>query len=139
MDLGELVAAKRRDDVRAEELLVAAGGRRLVRLATAIEDRAVVRAGDQDLGGLGDRLRRRRSHRAAAESDLGVLAPQLGRAQRWEGPPHLPACPRVVRLRLVARRAVTPSALVVRLAAASVTSADPGSHGPTDARPGADV
>jgi hypothetical protein len=105
MDLRELVAAERRDDICTEQLLIATGGRRLVGLGAAVEDRAVVRAGDQDLGGLGDRLRGRRSHRAAAQRDLRILAPELRRGQRGEGPPHLTAGPRVVRLRLVARRA----------------------------------
>ncbi|HEV7175826.1 MAG TPA: hypothetical protein VGN29_10060 [Solirubrobacteraceae bacterium] len=128
VDLRQLEAAERRHDVGLEQLLVAASGRRLVGLASAVEDRAVVRAGDQDLGGLGDRLRCRRPHRAAPQSDLRVLAPQLRRTQRRERSPDLPAGPGVVRLRLVGRLAIAPAAPVSRLAAASVTSADPGSH-----------
>ena len=87
-----------------------------------------MRADDQYLGGLGDRLRRRRSHGAAAQRDLCVLAPKLRRAPRGESAPHLAACPGAVRLRLIGGGAVAPSA-VARLATAGVASADPGSHG----------
>ncbi|MDQ6822319.1 MAG: hypothetical protein M3076_18625 [Actinomycetota bacterium] len=46
LDVRELPIAERGDDVCVEELLVATGGRRLVRLAAAVEDRAVMRAGN---------------------------------------------------------------------------------------------
>ncbi|MFZ0377387.1 MAG: hypothetical protein WCD11_20200 [Solirubrobacteraceae bacterium] len=111
LDLRQFPAAEGRDDVRQEQLLVTARGRGLVRLPAAIEDRAVVRAGDQDLGGLGDRLRRRRSHGAAAQRDLCVLAPELCRTPRGEGAPDLATCPSVVRLRLIGGGAAAPSAL----------------------------
>jgi hypothetical protein len=87
-----------------------------------------VRAGDQDLGGLGDRLRGRRSHRAAAQRDLRILAPELRRAQRGEGAPHLAPCPHVVGLGLVARGAVAAPALV-RPTTSGVACANPGGHG----------
>ena len=111
LDLRQLPAAERRDHIGAKELFIAARGRGLVRLAATVEDRAVVRAGDQDLGRLGDRLRGRRTHRAAAQRDLRVLAPELRGAKRREGAPHLPPSPRVVRLRLVGRLAGAASAL----------------------------
>lgn len=123
----QLPAAERWDHIRVEELLVAAGGRRLVGLASSVEDRPVVGAFDEDVSGLGDRLRCWRANRAATERDLSVLPPQLRGADRREGPPHLAAGPRVVGLGLIARCAVAP-ATVARLAVASVTSADTGGH-----------
>ncbi len=66
LQLGQLPPAEGWDDVRVEQLLVAARRRRLVRLPCAVEDRAVVRAADQDLGRLANRLRGCRAHRAAA-------------------------------------------------------------------------
>src|SRR3984885_1938371 len=42
LNLRQLPASEGRDDIRAEQLLVAASGRRLVRLAAAVEDRAIV-------------------------------------------------------------------------------------------------
>jgi hypothetical protein len=127
LQLGQLPSAEGGDDVGVEELLVAAGRRRLVRLAGAVEDRLVVSAFDQDLGRLGDRLRRRRAHRPAAQRHLGVLTPQLRGAERGERPPHLTACSRVVRLGLVGRLAVAAS-VSARSAVTRVTDADPGGH-----------
>jgi hypothetical protein len=127
LQLGQLPSAEGGDDVGVEELLITAGGRRLVRLTGPVEDRPVVRAGDQDLGRLGDRLRGRRPHRPAAQRDLGVLAPELGGAERGEGPPHLPSGSGVVRLGLI-RRLAGAASTVAGSAVARVTDADPGSH-----------
>jgi len=127
LQLGQLPAAEGGDDVRVEELLVAAGRRRLVGLPGAVEDRPVVGAFDQDLGRLGDRLRRRRPHRPGGATRPGRPDAKLGGAERGERAPHLPPCPRVVRLGLVGRPAVAAST-VARSAVARVTDADPGGH-----------
>ncbi|HEY3946949.1 MAG TPA: hypothetical protein VGL78_17130 [Solirubrobacteraceae bacterium] len=127
LQVGQLPSAEGGDDVGVEELFIAAGRRRLVRLPRPVKDRPVVGAFDQDLGRLGDRLRRRRAHRPAAQRDLGILAPQLRGSEGGEGPPHLPACTGVVRLGLVGRLTGAASTLA-RCAVARVTDADPGSH-----------
>ena len=78
LQLGQLPSAEGGDDVGVEELLVAASGRRLVRLAGAVEDRPVVGACDRHPG-----RPRRSSWRWVGASFRGAAPPARPGAKAW--------------------------------------------------------